>query len=285
MSLKTSHIHEQKTLTTNQTATLQIPAYGKIHSVQLLFRTALGATVTEAQLRAQVGNIRLTIGGKDITNATVIRILDGYETLGANVGVNAGIGGVIELNFGALLYTDPAVKDIFGYGTNDVTSIQVQVTAGTLVALEVDNVQAITWREAVRQNLGAYIRFIDYPQSFNSAAEHTVDTLPRDINSSYLMVMCDDGAAGVISDGECRVNSANVMEKTPNACNQAHLSDSGLVQPAGYFVYNFTDGGLPTRLPMAGVADLRFLTTFSTAPGAAGYNMTALTVVNFPTSV
>ena len=103
MGIKTSHVHEQKSLTSSQVATLQIPAYGKIHSTQLLFLTAAGAAVTEAQIRAEIAQIRLTIGGKDVINSTPVRILDAYESLGVRVGVNTAIGGIVELNFGPLV--------------------------------------------------------------------------------------------------------------------------------------------------------------------------------------
>lgn len=280
MAFLTTSVHEQKTLTSSQTATLQVPPYGKIHSLWLAFRTAGGAFVTEAQARAEVGNIRLTINGKDLINTTVAKLYDIYETLGVRASSPAGIGGVIELNIARLVFIDPVLRDAFGWGTADVNNIQVQVTAGTLT--NVASVQAYTGRENVNANLGMYAKIINYPQSFNAAAQHTVDTLPRDLDSDYLMVLADAGASGTQTFGECRVNSATVIENMPTTLNGLALSNTGLAQPASYFVYNFTDGSMNGRLPMKGVSDLRFLNTFSVAPGAAGYNMTAVTLVNAP---
>lgn len=274
--------HEQKSLTSSQTASLQIPVWGKIHELILRFATAADADATEAAIRSEIGNIRLSINGKDVVNASAAKIYDLYEVLGIDVGANTGIGGAIELNIGRLLFIDPMARDLFGFGTLDVANIQVQVTAGTLSTIA--SVQAFTGREAGNFNLGAYCKFLNYVQSFNAASDHTVDTLPRDVSTSYLMLLADSGASGTITKGECRVNNQSIMDsKFPKNVNAVALSNVGLQQPAGYFVYNFTDRGLAGRLPMAGVTDLRFVTTFSVAPGAAGYNMSALSVENLPT--
>lgn len=280
MGVKTTQVHESKPLTSNQNATLQIPASGKIQSLLLQFSTGAGVPATEADIRAEMGNVRVTLGGKDIVNTTSIKLLDLYETLGVNVSESLGVAGVLELNIGRLFYIDPLVRDLFGWGTADVTSIQVQVTAGTLN--NIASVQAFTEREPINENLGAYMKFVDYPQTFNATGDHTVDTLPRDIDSSYLLVMCDDGSAGTITVGESRVNSITLHERTPSNINKCLLSNRKMVQPAGYFVYGFGDGSLGGRLPMKGVADLRFISTFSVAPGAQGYVMSALTLVNLP---
>jgi hypothetical protein len=143
-------------------------------------------------------------------------------------------------------------------------------------------VQLITGREDKVENLGTYVTMIDYQQNFNATGDHTVDTLPRDLNQSYLMVMCDDGASGAISHGECRINNLTIRERLPISVNAMAVDMTGLQQPSGYYVYNFTDGGLKSRLPMNGVKDLRFLNTFTTAAGAGGYVMTAVSAVNFP---
>ncbi|MBF9664256.1 hypothetical protein IAI33_11475, partial [Streptococcus pseudopneumoniae] len=50
----------------------------------------------------------------------------------------------------------------------------------------------------------------------------------------------------------------------------------------GQFLYGFANGSVATRLPMTGVNDFRMITSFSTAPGAAGYLLTACFIKDFP---
>lgn len=278
--VKTFQVHEEKALTSNLIATLQVPTNGRITSLMLQFKTGAGANATEAHIRAEIGNIRLTLGGRDVVNAPAVKLLDLYETLGVRVGLNVGTDGIVELNVGRLFYMDPLMRDAVGFGTANITSIQIQVQAGTLS--NIASVQAFSRRQAVNENLGTHLRFIQYPQSFNATGDHTVDTLPRDTNSAYLMALVDDGASGTITFGEARVNSNVIAERCPTPANKSVLSNDGLFQPAGYFAYSFTDGATDTRLPMIGVSDFRLINTFSVAPGAAGYNICTLTVVDYP---
>lgn len=281
MAFTNRYAHEQKALTSNQTVTLQVPTGGKIMDLVLRFATAAGADATEAQIRAEVGNIRLTVNGEDVVNVPAYKLYDLYEFLGTNVGVAAGLAGAIELNIGRLVMLDPVARDLFGIGTADVANIQVQVTAGTLT--NVASVQAFTARQAGDYKRGAYAKFINYPISFNSTGDNTVDTLPRDIDTSYLAVLVEDGASGTITNGECRVNNQIVLDsKFPQSVNNSMLSNNGFTTPAGYFVYSFMDRLLSGRLVMQDVSDLRFINTFSVAPGAGGYSMTALTLKNVP---
>lgn len=277
MALFQTQIHEQKPMASTQTSTLQIPVGGKIQSLALVFYTGAGVPVTEAQIRSEVGNIRLTINGKDVVNCSAIQILDAYESMGTRVSAPTAIAGVVELNIGRLLFVDPAIKDLVGYGTADVSTIQVQITALTLTA--VASVKAVSQRQPVSENLGMYCKLVNYPQSFNATGDHTVDTLPRDMNSAYLAVFVDDGASGAITFGECRVNSVTVTERLDSALNALFASNKGFTQVPGYFTHWFSDGSLAGRLPMNGVTDYRLITTFGTAPGAAGYNVTPLTLI------
>lgn len=280
--LKTLQTHESKSLSTGGTVTLSIPVGGKIHGVMLRFATSGDADVTEAAIRAEIGLIRLTINGKDIVNAPVTKILDLYEMAGVNVTDPTAVASVVELNVGRLLFTDPDARELFGLGTADVQSVQVSVTAGTLSTIA--NVQAFTSRSAVNENLGIYAKYINYPISFNSTGDHTVDTLPRDPDNSYLAVLADAGASGTMTKGELRVNNISVKDKVYSAINKLMNSSNRVATPSGYFVYGMLDGSLKTRLPMVNVSDLRFIQTFSVAPGAGGYNMSALTLVNLPTN-
>lgn len=282
MGMKTRQKHEQKPLASNQQATLQVPVGGKIHNLMLVFLTSGGVAVTEAQIRAEIGNIRLTIGGTDIINSTAVRLLDIYEALGVNVSVPAGVPGVLELNIGRQMFTDPAVRDLFGIGTAGITSVQIQVHAGTLSAIA--SVQAYTSREGSNEGLGTYCRVLDYAQSYNAIGQHTADTLPRDQNTAYALVMMSGGASGTLNSSEVRANSLTVREDTLSAVNSLDLSDNRYAQPAGYYVHAFTDGSM-ARLPMKNVTDFRLLNTFTVAPGAAGYVITPVTIVNLPDNI
>lgn len=276
MPIKTTHLHESKTLTTGQDTTLQVPTYGTIHNLVLRFTTSAGADVTEAQIRSEIAKIRFAIDGKDKVNISAAKLLDFFESLGNRVAVNTGVGGQVELNVGRLLFADAAQRDFLGFGSADVSVMQVTITAGTLSAIA--NVQAITRRTKDIKPLGSHCSIIDYAQNYNATGEHTVDTLPRDASTAYAALLINNGASGVISHSEIRLNNETICEKVPAAVNQQFLANDRLVQPSGYFVHGLNDGQGGSILPMNGVSEFRILTTFSTAAGAAGYSIIAVTI-------
>lgn len=246
----------------------------------LRFTTSAGADNTEAEIRAQVASAKLTINGQDVVNASLANIFNAYEIVGqANVQNPTGISGAVELVIGNKLFTDPAVRELFGIGTANVSSITVTVTAGTLTT--VANCQVYTARIPVNQNMGAHVRLIDYPVPFNSTGQSTYDNLPRDPSFSYLFVNATNGA-GVISSGECKVNSVQILEPSPPSVNNLFCGNDRMSQITGNFLYHFGNGSVDTRLPMTGVNDLRFITSFSTAPGASGYILSSCFIKDFP---
>jgi hypothetical protein len=271
-------VHEQRPLATGQIQTLQIPTGGKIQNLGLIFLTGAGAPVTEAQIRAEIASIRLSINGRDVINSPPAFLLDLYEASGTRVGVPAAVPGVMELNIGRLLFLDPVLRDLIGFGTRDVTSIQVQITCGTLSAIA--SAKTCTQRTPVNENLGTFCKFINYPRPFNAVGEDTYDTLPRNIGESYLGILVDDGTAGAITFGECRLNGQIVSDKHDTALSGLFASNKGFTQPAGYFFHCFADGSLNGQLGMTGATDFRIITTFGTAPGAGGYNISALSLVS-----
>lgn len=273
--------HETKTLTTGQVTTIQIPPYGKIHDLVLSFTTAAGAAGAEADIRSEIANIRLTINGVDHVNCSPTQLLDLYESLsGSKVGSPAGIAGAVELNIGRLVMTDPLMRNAFGFGTADVQTIQVAVTAGTLA--NIANVQGFTQRTRESEKLGVRCKYLSYQRNFNATGEDTFDTLPRDPDTSYLALMVNDGASGTITTGQVKVDNVTVQDPAPQAINNQLLSNNGYQAVAGYYIYSFMDSSPYSRLPMVNVADFRITTNFSVAAGAAGYAVAALSVIGLP---
>lgn len=276
--LKQFQTHEQKTLASSGIATLNIPTGGKIHDFILRFATAADADATVAAIKSEIALIRLTINGKELINASPTKLFDLYSALGQHVNAASGVAGVIELNLGRLVYTDPTLREIIGFGTADVQSIQVAVTAGTLSTIA--SVQAFTARTPVNENMATHCRYINYPVSFNATGAHTMDTMPRDPDSAYLAVLTDAGASGTITHSEIKSGSVTIREKHNTSVNKLAVSSAGFAQPSGYHAHLFTDGAIDSRLPMVNVSDLRFINTFSVAPGSGGYNQSALTIHN-----
>lgn len=286
--MKTFQVGQQLANVSNQTTTLQVTTGGKIHQLFLRFNDVTNITSTETEIRAEItGNIRLSFGGIDVVNVLAARLLDIYKMLGNKVGKTATLtAGGMPLNLAPLFYVDPAAKNLVGMGTANVNQIQVQIGCGTID--DCGTVQVFTAREPVNENLGTYGKLVDYPKNFNATGDDTHDTLPRNLNSAYLALFTNAGASGVISTGEIRVNAAPIREKVPfhtnilfNACYGFDTDAATAAGEGAYHASVFCHGGIDEYLGMKNVTDLRSITNFSTAPGAAGYFSTPLTLENF----
>lgn len=273
--MKLRRTHEQRPLTSGQLCTMQIPTYkDTIQSLVLNFTKSDGTAASEAQVRAEIASVRFTMNSDVIVDCPIVQFLDMYELLGVKVQHPEAIGGTVELNIGRLMFNTPDVRNLFGLGTADISSAQIQITPGTLSAITA--VQAYTERDPIEQNLGAYVSVQNSNVNFNATGKHSMDTLQKLANTTYLALAIHGGASGVISAAELRANSGTIREEAPTNVNKQFLSNARIEQPAGYYVHGLMEGSPNDGLDLYGVGDLRLLTTFTTAPGAGGYNITTI---------
>ena len=270
-------VHESKPVSGGVILTYNIPSFDTIDDILLEF-TNSGAAATKANILSAINKIALNINGEQVINVPLSRLFDLYASLGVEVTQN--LVNVISLNIGRLLFKDPITEDYFAWGCANIQTIQLQVYCNSTTT-NVTDCQVVTVRRAVNQSLGAYIKVIDYPQTMATTGISTVDTLPRDSNEAYMCVMAHNGG-GVISAGEVVMNGASVYDPVSQAVDNYITDARGLSHVSGIFNYSFSDGSVKGILPMIGITELRFKTTFTTAPTAGVYDMVAVSIRNVP---
>ena len=273
-------VHESKPISAGAILTYNIPSFDTIDDIILEF-TNSGAAATLANIKAGIGKIALNINGGQVINVPLTRLCDVYSSLGVEVTQN--LVNCIGLNIGRYLFKDPDNEDFFSWGCADIQTIQLQVYCnGTVTGLT--DCQVSTIRRAFQSNLGSYIKIINYPQTMASTGISTVDTLPRDNNEAYLEILAHNGG-GVISGGEMVVNGISIYDPISQALNNYVCDARGLGNVSGVFNYSVTDGSVKSVLPMLGVTELRLKTTFTTAPTAGVYDLTAVSIHNVPAAM
>ncbi len=280
--LKTLRKHETKTLYTNSAASLKLPTAGKIHNVWV--RLSLdGVASSLAEITSTISQVRFTIDGQDVVNCSGAHLVSFYNSLATKL-ANANLdNGVIELNIGRLIYDNGMTRDLVGLGTFDVATMEVQLTSSDEAVI--NKAELFSAREGIATaKLGTYPKLYNYPKSFAATGEDTMDTLPRNPKSDYLGVWVLPDATGVVSEGQLTVNSNNVFDKMPAEVMSQFANERKIAQPAKGLVYLFTNGTNNDRLPMNGVQDMRFVTSFGTAP-TVKYDMLALTLENVDRSI
>lgn len=272
-------VHDTKSVTTGAVLTFNIPSFDTIDDIILTF-TNSGAASTDTNIRAAIGKIAVNINGEMIINTPLSTLLDLYKYLGNEVW-QSNPANVIGLFAANRIWKNPIYEKLFAIGCANVQTIQLQVYCNASVT-GVTDVQVATVRRSFTSNTSSLIKVVNYPQNMASAGISTVDTLPRDTNDAYLLVMTSIGTGGVISEGESIVNSDSVFN--PISLNTAgYIGAARGRQPlSNYYVYDFADGSEAGLLPMNGVTDLRFKTTFSTAPTNGTYDMVAVSIKNTP---
>ncbi len=269
--------HDSKPVSNGTVLTFNIPSFDVIDDIILEF-TNSGAAATKANILSSIGKVALSINGEQIVNCELSHIYSVYEALGVEVSQN--LANVIGLNIGRYLFKDPFTEDFFCYGCANVTTIQLQVYCAATVT-DVTDLSISTVRRKFQQNLGSYIKIINYPQNMASTGISSVDTLPRDSNEGYLSIMAF-AKGGTISQGECVINGENIFDPMSAGENDYIVSARGLAAVSGVFNYSFSDGSIKQFLPMYGVTELRLKTTFSAKPTSDTYDLLAVSIRNVP---
>lgn len=276
--VKYINVHESKTVSAGNILTFNIPAYKTIDDIILTF-TNSGAAATDANIRSSIEKISLNINGEQAINTPLPTLLDIYKFLGQEVWQTKPAN-VISLNIARLIFKNPAMEKLFAIGCRNVQTLQLQIYCGGTVT-GVTDVQVSTSRRNFESDTVSYVKIINYPQTMASTGISTIDTLPRDTNDAYLLVLASNGG-GVISEGEAVLNGASIMQPIMQNTADYVASARGHQPVTGYFPYDFCDGSQSGAVPMTGVTELRFKTTFTTAPTGGVYNLVAVTIKNVP---
>ena len=282
MAVRKMLSHTSDSVSAGKLITLSIPSFSTITQMFLEFTNA-GAPATLANIESSISNISLLMNGEEYLNISPANLTKVYQSLGPQVGTSTPVY-VLPLLVNQLLYKLPNAEDSFAIGCDGfnyingayqpLTNIQIQVRCGATIT-NVTDVKSYT--ERIDKGTGANLttltsKLLSYAQSFTTTGTSEVDTLPRDSNMGRLFTLAIPDATGVISSGEALVNNQPVIQNVTIGANNMLIAERGFAPVTGVFNYSFTDGGTNDVLSMVGVTDMRFKTTFSTAP-TTGYTL------------
>lgn len=282
MAVRKMLSHTSDSVSAGKLITLSIPSFSTINQMFLEF-TNSGAPCTLANIESSISNISLLMNGEEYLNISPANLTKVYQSLGPQVGTSTPVN-VLPLLVNPLIYKLPQAEDSFAIGCDGftrvngqyqpLTNIQIQIRCGSTITAVTD-VKAYT--ERVDKGAGANLtalttKLLSYAQSFTTTGTSEVDTLPRDANMGRLFTLAIPDATGVIESGEALVNNQPVIQNCTAGANDMLVAERGFSPVSGVFNYTFTDGGTSDVLSMQGVTDMRFKTSFSTAP-KTGYTL------------
>lgn len=281
--VKRIYTHETKSVSANTIVNFNLPVFDTIDDVQLEF-TNSGAASTLSNILSSVLRVDATIDGQNWISCPIGLLANLYTLMGVKTYTGTAQTNVFSLNLARLMFDKPEDRDFFAIGTANVETIQVRVTMGGTVT-GLSDITLKTVRRSVQAALSSYIQVIDYPQQMSAAGISSIETLPRDSQDSYLCVLATTGTGGVISEGECVLNGNSVINLTSQNVMDHNAKLRGFAPVSGIYPYIFVDGTARSVLPMQGITELRFKTTFTTAPSTGQYDLLAVSIKNTPQAV
>jgi hypothetical protein len=159
----------------SSTATVSIPV-GNVtyHKLQLLYQRTSGAGATQAQIEADITEIRVLVNGK-IQRRFSAKTLDAINAFMKRP--FQGTGFPLEIFLGEPWMRSPQAEDALAWGTGDASTFQLQVDiAGTAVTPTLALHAEVDY---ISQSMGAIMKWSSYTQPV-SAIGHTINnTIPK----------------------------------------------------------------------------------------------------------
>lgn len=228
MSRITKNMPSLQGVAAGQTAICNLPV-GLSYYVLVLEHKRSGVAATEAQMRAELGDIRLIIDGENKITASASELLDLYQRQALKYGWKT-LPGVLPIVLSKPTSRTNAGEDSLTYGTSDVQTMTVEVDidpSATAPAL------SITALQGAPSPLGKHITIKRFGRSAAGAGEFEVSDLPRGNYGLMALHILSDKvnsveveAAGAIvfkSDGSTAAVLDSLMGKDSDPASAFHV--------------------------------------------------------------
>ena len=142
-----------------------------------------GVDETVAQIIVEMTNIRVSVNGVDIVDASSATLFSLYSYY--HGGRNASeLAGLLPIRF-ARDHLPNAQAEVFGLGMRGVNSFTLEVTMGGTVD-DVDQIQIRSEKRDIDQPVGQHVRLEKFPRSFASTGVQEVTDIPIEANAGTL---------------------------------------------------------------------------------------------------
>ena len=258
-------------------ATADLPASGTYYSI-LLHCLDGGAAVSVANIIADITNVRLTLDGTTVWEASAQAIFNLFDQRYNAYGASPQAG-VLPILLSADHLESMNEAEITGYGMGGIGVMQLEIDFGASVGTSghIDQVAVYAERIASTRPLGLHRELHRYERSFASSGDQEITDLPIEkfkgsvATAAYHLLY--DGSAAVVQDVEVIVNS-NVVKKfkpdtVKHVLERSRRKNMITTAAGSMFTIPFDkSNNLTGFLPHVGLDDFRIKVNWSAAPGA-----------------
>ena len=253
---------------------IDIDTARNVHGVYLYLAIA-GTAATRAEIIAQVGVVRVYVGGVLILDLTSTEILDLYKFYNDKNGAMT-VAGVLPIRFtpfmlplsentqqysiGMLSDTDPGKRNTFRIEVNMIGTVTIDSCE---VHLETDDFPSTT--------IGYHNRILKYGNTWAAASKQVLDKIPVESNclAAYAYHVHE---TQVISRSSLKVNDIVRLDDTPNSMLLHKLDEAGRTPQANYTHLDFAMANDPRAfLDLTRLVNQYLELTWAVAPN--GYDI------------
>jgi len=257
-------------------ATADLPAAGTYYAAWLSCLDG-GAAVSIANIKADITNVRMTLDGVVVFEASAAALYALYEQQFARDGA-LPVAGVLPVILAPdyLVNARDSEQIAYGMGGIGVMQLEVDLGASVLAAGHIDQIDVHIERIPITKPLGLHRRLLRFQRSFASAGVQESTALPFEGGKGVATAswhLLYDGSAAVISQLQVLANNQLVMDLTP-LISRAQLEKAGrkfMIAAAANDLFTVPfdlSNDLAGFLGHAGLNDFRMRVTWSAAPGS-----------------
>lgn len=223
-------------------ATLDLPVGGLVyHALQLTYGTSTGGGPTQANMEAEVSEVRLKVDGKEQRRFSARELFDILAFYG--VPINTG---QLYIPFSEGWRRAAVGEDSLAWGMADVSSFQVEVDIDS--GATAPTLQARALVERVARPMGPIVKWRRYNVPVSATGIRTFTTLPR--QDAYYAIHC---LSSDVDDVEVKVDQQEVFKGTKAQVDGLYESAGrGFVPQSDWFhiVFDGSTGRVSDALAM-----------------------------------
>lgn len=209
-----------------QTATVDLPTNGTYHSLLVKYSTATAGGATQANMEAELTEIRIKVNGKVQRRFTAEELFD----------INVYHGQTIETGKLQIYFSEPWLRTVQGedalaWGMADVSTFQVEVDIDAGATSPALGISAVWTKDA--RNMGPIVKWRKFVVPVAATGIVNVSTLPK--SDSYYAI---HSKSANIADVEVKVDQETRFEGTLSDV-QAVQKNYGKVPVTGWFHTDF----------------------------------------------
>ncbi|OHB60882.1 MAG: hypothetical protein A2167_05435 [Planctomycetes bacterium RBG_13_46_10] len=244
---------------------VNLPRANIYHGLFLLCRTSAGVLLTEAEIEADITNIRVRVDGDLKVETTAAVLFDLYRYWYAMNGAYT-IAGQIPILFVRPNLQFAAERSLLAWGMDGIESFNLELDLAATLA-KVATIQIWALQEVGKRALGRHLCIGKHPRIFGSTGVQQVSDIPYGDVDNLILADHITVGSGAISDVTVRLNQSDVWQELQNDLNKLVLNCVGRTAQTGYFHLDFAQFNDRTAyLPSGGLSSLQYDINFSTQP-------------------